>query len=200
VDLVLANVAVSTVVDLALPAGFASSRSAREGSCSHCGRGSMLEDRTIGTLVDVDADSDKETGDKETGSDAGQGNVFRLLAGLPIAGVLDHRVGTLTNATIEAILADPDTVFRRLMVDPDTGWLLDAGAATYQPGRHLARTGAQTGSALPLPELHCRGPVLRPRPCDPLPGWADGPAQLGVPVPPTPPRQDPRPLVRDDKP
>src|SRR5665647_1930848 len=131
VDLVLANVTVSTVVDLALPAGFASKRSARAGSCSHCGRGSVLEDRAIGTLVDVDADSDKETGDKETGdketgSDAGQGNVFRLLAGLPIAGVLDHRVGTLTNATIEAILADPDTVFRRLVVDPDTGWLLDA--------------------------------------------------------------------------
>jgi len=156
VDLVLANVTVSTVVDLALPAGFASQRSARAGSCSHCGRGSVLEDRAIGALVDVDADSDKETGDKETGdkeigSDAGQGNVFRLLAGLPIAGVLDHRVGTLTNATIEAILADPDTVFRRLVVDPDTGWLLDAGAATYQPGRHLARTVRKR-------DLHCRFP------------------------------------------
>ena len=151
VDLVLANVTVSTVVDLALPAGFASQRSARAGSCSHCGRGSVLEDRAIGALVDVDADGDKETGDKETGSNAGQGNVFRLLAGLPIAGVLDHRVGTLTNATIEAILADPDTVFRRLVVDPDTGWLLDAGAATYQPGRHLARTVRKR-------DLHCRFP------------------------------------------
>ena len=151
VDLVLANVTVATVVDLALPAGFASQRSARAGSCSHCGRGSVLEDRAIGALVDVDADGDKETGDKETGSNAGQGNVFRLLAGLPIAGVLDHRVGTLTNATIEAILADPDTVFRRLVVDPDTGWLLDAGAATYQPGRHLARTVRKR-------DLHCRFP------------------------------------------
>jgi hypothetical protein len=46
----------------------------------------------------------------------------------------------LTSETIESILADPDTVFRRLVVDPDTGWLLDAGARTYQPGRHLART------------------------------------------------------------
>jgi Domain of unknown function (DUF222) len=146
VDLVLANVTVSTVVDLALPAGFASHRSARAGSCGHCGRGSVLEDRTIGTLVDVDTDSDKEAG-----SDAGRGNVFRLLTGLPIAGVLDHRVGTLTNATIEAILADPDTVFRRLVVDPDTGWLLDAGAATYQPGRHLARTVRKR-------DLHCRFP------------------------------------------
>ena len=151
VDLVLANVTVSTVVDLALPAGFASHRSARAGSCSHCGRGSVLEDRAIGTFVDVDTDSDKETGDKETGSDAGRGNVFRLLTGLPIAGVLDHRVGTLTNATIEGILADPDTVFRRLVVDPDTGWLLDAGAATYQPGRHLARTVRKR-------DLHCRFP------------------------------------------
>ena len=156
VDLVLANVTVSTVVDLALPAGFASQRPGRGGSCSHCGGGSVLEDCAIGTLVDVDTDSaketgDKETGDKETGSDAGQGNVFRLLAGLPIAGVLDHRVGTLTNATIEAILADPDTVFRRLVVDPDTGWLLDAGAATYQPGRHLARTVRKR-------DLHCRFP------------------------------------------
>ena len=146
VDLVLANVTVSTVVDLALPAGFASHRSEHAGSCSHCGRGSVLEDRTVGTLVDVDTDSDTETG-----SDAGRGNVFRLLTGLPIAGVLDHRVGTLTNATIEAILADPDTVFRRLVVDPDTGWLLDAGAATYQPGRHLARTVRKR-------DLHCRFP------------------------------------------
>ena len=115
----------------------------------------MLEDHAIGTLVDSDTDSDtasdKEAGDKETGSDAGQGNVFRLLAGLPIAGVLDHRVGTLANATIEAILADPDTVFRRLVVDPHTGRLLDAGAATYQPGRHLARTVRKR-------DLHCRFP------------------------------------------
>jgi len=151
VDLVLANVTVSTVVDLAMPAGFASQRSARAGSCCHCGGGSVLEDRTIGTLVDVDADSDKESGDKGIGSAAGHGNVFRLLTGLPIAGVLDHRVGTLTTATIEAILADPDTVFRRLVVDPDTGWLLDAGAATYQPGRHLARTVRKR-------DLHCRFP------------------------------------------
>ena len=151
VDLVLANVAVSTVVDLALPAGFASQRCARAGSCSHCGRGSVLEDHAIGTLVDVDTESDAETGDTETGSDAGQGNVFRLLAGLPLAGVLDHRVGTLANATIKAILADPDTVFRRLVVDPDTGWLLDAGAATYHPGRHLARTVRKR-------DLHCRFP------------------------------------------
>ena len=146
VDLVLANVTVSTVVDLALPAGFVSHRSGHAGSCSHCGGGSVLEDRTVGTLVDVDTDSDKETG-----SDAGRGNVFRPLTGLPIAGVLDHRVGTLTNATIESILADPDTVFRRLVVDPDTGWLLDAGAATYQPGRHLARTVRKR-------DLHCRFP------------------------------------------
>lgn len=151
VDLVLANVTVSTVVDLALPAGFASQRCARAGSCSHCGRGSVLEDHAIGTLVDVDTESDAETGDTETGSDAGQGNVFRLVAGLPLAGVLDHRVGTLANATIKAILADPDTVFRRLVVDPDTGWLLDAGAATYHPGRHLARTVRKR-------DLHCRFP------------------------------------------
>ena len=48
-------------------------------------------------------------------------------------------------------MADPDTVFRRLVVDPDTGWLLDAGAKTYHPGRHLARTVRKR-------DLHCRFP------------------------------------------
>ncbi len=66
-------------------------------------------------------------------------------------GVLDHKVGTLTCETIEAILADPDTVFRRLVIDPDTGWLLDSGATTYHPGQHLAR-------AVRKRDLTCRFP------------------------------------------
>jgi len=98
-----------------------------------------LENHATGVLVDADQDSSRDSSQV----DANEGNVFRLLAGLPSAGVLDHRVGTLTPASIERILADPDTVFRRLVIDPDTGWLLDAGAMTYQPGRHLARTVRQ---------------------------------------------------------
>ncbi|MHB8185750.1 MAG: HNH endonuclease signature motif containing protein [Dermatophilaceae bacterium] len=181
VDLVLANAAVTTVVDLALPAGFASGGAARASSCSHCGGGSVLEDAATGTLVDADQHSaDRHSADRhsadqhsadrhsadqhsadrhiagrdsdnEADTHAGRGNVLRLLTGLPTTAVLDHRVGTLTPATIEAILADPDTVFRRLVVDPDTGWLLDAGATTYQPGRHLAR-------AVRKRDLHCRFP------------------------------------------
>jgi Domain of unknown function (DUF222) len=187
VDLVLANVSVTTVVDLALPAGFASRGPAGAGWCGACGRptaaragdvsgahaktwSSVLEDAATGALVDADQDKagqddggredaghvkeghDMDTlADMDVGSDAKNGNVFRLLSGLPTAGVLDHRVGTLTSATIERILADPDTVFRRLVVDPDTGWLLDAGATTYQPGRHLARTVRKR-------DLHCRFP------------------------------------------
>jgi hypothetical protein len=58
-----------------------------------------------------------------------------LPAGLATAGAarpgwVVERAGTLTSAGIEAILADPDTVFRRLVIDPDTGWLVDAGATT----------------------------------------------------------------------
>lgn len=169
VDLVLANVSVTTVVDLALPAGFAPDIPSRAGSCGACGQGlvsgadrsraggsagagrgtggSVLEDRAIGALVDADQDRDRDIkgaadhdANHDADHDAGRSNVFRLLTGLPTAGVLDHRVGSLTPATIERILADPDTVFRRLLVDPDTGWVLDVGATTYQPGRHLART------------------------------------------------------------
>ncbi len=177
VDLVLVNVTVTTVVDLALPAGFASGGPLRAGSSAGCGRGpasragesagagvqaggSVLEDRTTGALIDADQDADQDAGqdtDNEADKDAGRRNVLRLLTGLPSAGVLDHRVGTLTPATIEAILADPDTVLRRLMVDPDTGWLLDAGATTYHPGRHLARTVRKR-------DWHCRCPAARPRP------------------------------------
>jgi hypothetical protein len=148
VDLVLANVSVSTVVDLALPAGFATGALAPAGSCPSCGRGSasgddqiagggvpaahraggsVLEDHSTGVLVDADQDVEDP-------------NMARLLRGLPSVGVLDHRVGTQTSETIKAILADPDTVFRRLVIDPDTGWLLDSGATTYHPGRHLAKT------------------------------------------------------------
>jgi len=156
VDLVLANVSVTTVVDLALPAGFATGSPAPAGSCG-CGSGaartggSVVEDRATAALVDADQNTTDHAAENpntldagrnakgDNDEDVGSGNVFRLLSGLPTA-VLDHRVGTLQSATIEAILADPDTVFRRLVVDPDTGWLRDAGATTYHPGRHLART------------------------------------------------------------
>ena len=193
VDLVLANVSVTTVVDLALPAGFASFGPWPAGTCGARGRGpgsrtdiragagaetgsaagagseaggSVSEDRVTDVLVDADQHAvgaapqhgGQHGGQHDTlGSsrprhdpDAIHGNVFRILTGLPSA-VLDHRVGTIKSATIEAILADPDTVFRRLVVDPDTGWLLDSGATTYQPGRHLARTVRKR-------DLHCRFP------------------------------------------
>lgn len=163
VDLVLSNVAVSTVVDLALPAGFAYADLTPAGSCQACGRGSgsgttgvvggsVLEDRTTGALVDADQPRDSHAkADAIACDDRGRGNVLRLLTGLPVAGMLDHRAGSLASATIEAILADPDTVFRRLVVDPETGWVMGAGATTYQPGRHLARTVRKR-------DLHCRFP------------------------------------------
>ncbi len=66
-------------------------------------------------------------------------------------GVLDQRAGTLTPEMIEQIVFDPDTVFRRLVIDPDTGWVVDAGATTYHPGRHLARIVRKR-------DLRCRFP------------------------------------------
>jgi len=188
VDLMLANAAVSTVVDLALPAGFATAGgqagAAGAGTCKACGRGpasravddaagrsgahggsSVWEEAATGLLVDADQDAtdhgttdhgttDHATTDHGTTQlerDSAPGAVVRLLAGLPAVGVLDQRAGTLTSATIEAILADPDTVFRRLVIDPDTGWVTGAGATTYHPGRHLARTVRKR-------DLHCRFP------------------------------------------
>jgi hypothetical protein len=52
--------------------------------------------------------------------------------------VLDQRAGTLTREMIEQIASDPDTLCRRLVIDPDSGLVIDAGATTYHPGRHLA--------------------------------------------------------------
>jgi hypothetical protein len=138
VDLILANAVVSTVVDLAQPAGFATAGAARGGS------------------------------------------VVRVLAGLAAVGVLDQRAGTLTSASIEAILADPDTVFRRLVIDPDR-WLVDAGATTYHP-------------AGIWPRWCVRGM------CDPLPAGPHPPGEPGLPMPESPPPQDPRPLVPDHEP
>jgi hypothetical protein len=150
VDLILANAAVSTMVDLALPAGFATAGAARSGL--------VLEQAATGLLVEADQHAGEQTGQQpgqQTGQDTGWGDgpgaVVRVLAGLPAVGVLDQRAGTLTSASIEAILADPDTVFRRLVIDPDSGWLVDAGATTYRPGRHLAVVVRKR-------DLHCRFP------------------------------------------
>ena len=66
-------------------------------------------------------------------------------------------MGTLTREVIEQIVFDPDTVFRRLVIDPDTGWVVNAGATTYHPGRQLARLVRKR-------DLHCRFPVVPPRP------------------------------------
>jgi Domain of unknown function (DUF222) len=131
VDLLLANAAVSTVVDLALPAGFATDQ---ESTDQH-----STDQHITGQA--------KRDGAQESGP----GAVVRPLAGLPAVGVLDQRAGTLTREMIEQIVFDPDTVFRRLVIDPDTGWLVDAGATTYHPGRHLARIVRKR-------DLHCRFP------------------------------------------
>ena len=90
VDLVLANVSVSTVVDLALPAGFATGAPAPAGSCTRCGRapaprgdrvggggvragGSVLEDHSTG-VVDVDQDTDQDgAGTASEGGAGGDG-------------------------------------------------------------------------------------------------------------------------------
>jgi len=166
VDLILANAAVSTVVDLALPAGFAiagQTSAAVAGTCKACGRGlaspavdgaagrsgarggaSVWEEAATGLLVDADQDTadhgttdhgttdhgttdhgttDHGTTDHGTTQlerDSAPGAVVRLLAGLPAVGVLDQRAGTLTREVIESIVFDPDTVFRRLVIDPDT--------------------------------------------------------------------------------
>jgi hypothetical protein len=210
VDLLLAKAAVSTVVDLALPAGFASTGfaaagfafpgSVGAGVCGACGRGpdsaadgsaaamigahgggSVVEEAAIGVLVDADQeqadDIDQDataggsygrgagsanragsgngagpgSGRSRQGPDSAPGAVIRVLAGFPAVGVLDQRAGTLPSAMIQTILADPDTVFRRLVIDPDTGWVTGAGATTYHPGRHLARIVRKR-------DLHCRFP------------------------------------------
>jgi hypothetical protein len=131
VDLLLANAAVSTVVDLALPAGFATGQHA-------------IGQHTPGQHTPGQA---KRDGAQEGGA----GVVVRLLAGLPAVGVLDQRAGTLTREMIEQIVFDPDTAFRRLVIDPDTGWVTGAGATTYHPGRHLARIVRKR-------DLRCRFP------------------------------------------
>jgi len=150
VDLILAHAAVSTVVDLALPAGFATAGAARGGSVLEQAATGLLVDADQHIGQDIDRDAVRDTG-WVGGWGGGPGAVVRVLAGLPAVGVLDQRAGTLTSASIEAILADPDTVFRRLVIDPDTGWLVDAGASTYHPGRHLARMVRKR-------DLHCRFP------------------------------------------
>jgi hypothetical protein len=179
-DLILANAAVSTVVDLALPAGFATAGPARTGTCGACGRGPasgagwrsvaygrpwVVEEAAIGVLVHADQRTPDQritgqamgAGDQEGGRSA----VFRVLAGLPAVGVLDQRAGTLTREMIEQIVFDPDTVFRRLVIDPDSGWVVDAGATTYHPGRQLARIVRKR-------DLRCRFPGCGPpaRFCD----------------------------------
>ena len=93
VDLVLVNVTVTTVVDLALPAGrlrrsFAGGmvRGLWRGPASRAGEsadagvqagGSMLEDRTTGALIDADQDADQDAAN-EADKDAGRRNVLRL--------------------------------------------------------------------------------------------------------------------------
>jgi hypothetical protein len=141
VDLVLANAAVSTVVDLALPAGFITDHDSTD------------HDSTDHDTRDHDTRGHRGTGHGTGGVDGegARGAVVRLLAGLPAVGILDQRAGTLTREVIEQILADPDTVFRRLVIDPDTGWVVDAGATTYHPARHLARLVRKR-------DLHCRFP------------------------------------------
>ena len=106
VDLVLANVSVSTVVDLALPAGFATAGPARTGSCASCGRGGA---RAGGSALEAGhrrpgrrrPDADQNSGADQNSADQNRadhgrtgrgwpatrgGNVFRLLSGLPTTG------------------------------------------------------------------------------------------------------------------
>ena len=82
---------------------------------------------------------------------------------------------------------DPDTLFRRLVIDPDTGWVTGAGATTYHPGRYLARIVRKR-------DLYCRFPgcATAARFCDldhviPSPvGHGSGQPGLPVPAPPPP--------------
>jgi len=216
VDLLLANAAVSTVVDLALPAGFASlalpgrapavpaARDWRWGLAGvpvPTGR-LVVEEAAIGVLVDADQHStdqhstDQHSTDQHSTDQHSTGAVVRLLAGLPAVRVLDQRAGTLTREMIEQIVFDPDTVSCRLVIDPGTGWVVDAGATAYHPGRAPGPDRAQEGPALPLPGLRHPGPVLRPGPRRPLPARPHRADQPGLPVP-APPPQDPRPLVAE---
>jgi len=154
VDLILANAAVSTVVDLALPAGFTTAHD----TTNHHGTDHRGTDHhTTGEVsqrgngVGSVGRSGPDSGRSQHGPDSAHGAVVRLLAGLPVVGVLDQRAGTLTREVIESIVFDPDTVFRRLVIDPDTGWVTGAGATTYHPGRHLARIVRKR-------DLYCRFP------------------------------------------
>jgi len=146
VDLLLANAAVSTVVDLALPAGFSTDQE----STGHHTTGHHTTDQDT---PDHDTPDQHSTGLAmgDGAQEGARGAVVRLLAGLPAVGVLDQRAGTLTREMIEQIVFDPDTVLRRLVIDPGTGWVVDAGATTYHPGRHLARIVRKR-------DLHCRFP------------------------------------------
>jgi hypothetical protein len=81
VDLLLANAAVSTVVDLALPAGF------------------TTDQESTGRHTTDQHTTDQDITGQEMGDGAqesGPGAVVRLVAGLPAVGVLDRRAGTLT--------------------------------------------------------------------------------------------------------
>jgi hypothetical protein len=94
VDLILANAAVSTMVDLALPAGFATAGAAPGGL--------VLEQAATGLLVDVDKHTRQQTG-QDTGWGAGPGAVARVLAGLP-AGTFAVRAAVGAGTTIRLVV------------------------------------------------------------------------------------------------
>ena len=58
---------------------------------------------------------------------------------LPRVGVEAARVGLIPTEALTRLLTDPDTRFRAVLHDPDTGGLLAVDARVYRPGEATAR-------------------------------------------------------------
>jgi len=75
--------------------------------------------------------------------------------------------GPITAGHARAIASDPTGTWRRLLTDPDTGHLIDAGAHTYRPSQHLidylsARDGACSFPTCARPAHRCQIEHNRP--------------------------------------
>ena len=82
-----------------------------------------------------------------------------------------------------------DTTTVERTCHPSTGALLDHATSGHTVRRRHGRAGARSATAVPLPRLPRRRPLLRPRPRQTLARRPDHRHQPDLPVPPTPPRQ-----------
>ena len=61
---------------------------------------------------------------------------------LPRVGIEAARVGLIPTEALTALLTDPDTRYRAVLHDPDTGALLAVDARVYRPNEATARSSA----------------------------------------------------------